>query len=139
MAFTKTHPYNGENYQINTVAAATPMEEKQFGNEYETTTTPTRAPPHVEATVVGTVPTPQYVNVGTRDPVVLTYCPNCAKEHVATKVRTTANGTTVVCIVAGAVIFWPLLFVPMFCDSFKQTNHYCTCCGVKVGRVKALH
>jgi LITAF-like zinc ribbon domain len=94
--------------------------------------------PYVEAprTEYSMVQRPKYVFVDSRKPVTLTYCPNCAKEHVMTKTHTKANGTTAICVVAGILIFWPLCWLPLCIRSMKQTNHYCTSCGTKVGRVK---
>ena len=78
----------------------------------------------------------QYVYIDSRKPVILTMCPQCAKEHVTTTTRTKPNGVTAICVVAGVFIFWPLCWLPLCIRPLKQTNHYCTCCGAKVGRVK---
>jgi LITAF-like zinc ribbon domain len=78
----------------------------------------------------------KYVFIDSRKPVTLTYCPRCYQEHVTTSTRTKANGTTALCVVAGVVIFWPLCWLPLCIREMKQTNHYCTKCGCKVGRVK---
>lgn len=82
------------------------------------------------------VENPRYVNIDSWKPVVLTYCPRCAKEHAMTHTRTKATGTTWLCVVAGVFIFWPLCWVPLVITPLKQTNHYCDSCGSKVGRVK---
>jgi len=79
---------------------------------------------------------PQYIPVGSRKPVMVTYCPNCVEKNVQTRTRTKANGTTWLCVGAGFLIFWPLCWVPLCVDDMKQTNHYCTSCGTKIGRVK---
>ncbi|KAG7373216.1 LITAF-like zinc ribbon domain containing protein [Nitzschia inconspicua] len=78
----------------------------------------------------------KYVFVDSRKPVSLTYCPKCYEENIATRTHTKSNGTTALCVVAGVVIFWPLCWLPLCIKSMKQTNHYCTKCGCKVGRVK---
>ena len=78
----------------------------------------------------------QYVYIDSRKPVTLTMCPKCTKEHVTTTTRTKPNGVTAICVVAGVFIFWPLCWLPLCIRPLKQTNHYCTCCGAKVGRVK---
>mmetsp|Transcript_17648 Transcript_17648/g.42955 ORF Transcript_17648/g.42955 Transcript_17648/m.42955 type:complete len:176 (-) Transcript_17648:2131-2658(-) len=78
----------------------------------------------------------QYVYIDSRKPVTLTMCPKCTKEHVTTTTRTKPNGVTAICVVAGVFIFWPLCWLPLCIRPMKQTNHYCTCCGAKVGRVK---
>ena len=71
-----------------------------------------------------------------RRPVTLTYCPNCTQEHVTTFTKSKANGITWVCVGVGVAVFWPLCWVPLVAKPFKQTNHYCKNCGVKVGQVK---
>lgn len=85
-------------------------------------------PPHQEQT--------KYVYIDSRKPVTLTMCPSCTKQHVTTSTRTKPNGVTAICVVAGVFIFWPLCWIPLCIRPMKQTNHYCTCCGAKVGRVK---
>jgi predicted RNA-binding Zn-ribbon protein involved in translation (DUF1610 family) len=91
------------------------------------------------AVPVASVEHPHYVRIDSRKPVTLSYCPNCAKPHVTTHTLTKANGVTMVCVVAGVVVFWPLFWVPLVAKPMKQTNHYCQNCGVKVGRVKPFH
>jgi hypothetical protein len=83
-----------------------------------------------------TVQSPNYLRIDTRKPVTLSYCPNCAKSHVITTPRTKVTGTTWFGVVVGAVIFWPLCWIPLVVKPMKQTNHYCQSCGIKVGRVK---
>jgi predicted RNA-binding Zn-ribbon protein involved in translation (DUF1610 family) len=94
-------------------------------------------PENYSAVVAARVENPKYVDVGTRRPVHLSYCPNCAKQHVATHTRTIATGTTWVCVVVGVFVFWPLCWIPLVADPMKQTNHYCQNCGIKVGRVNS--
>jgi hypothetical protein len=77
-----------------------------------------------------------YIHVTSREPVMITYCPRCAQQHINTRVRTNATGTTWVCVLVGAFIFWPLCWIPLLVKDCKQTNHYCAGCGAKVGRVK---
>ena len=78
----------------------------------------------------------RYVYVGSREPVILTYCPACVKQHVGTTTRTKPTGTTWLVVVAGFFIFWPLCWLPLCIRPMKQTNHYCNSCGKKIGRVK---
>ncbi|KAG7373270.1 LITAF-like zinc ribbon domain containing protein [Nitzschia inconspicua] len=78
----------------------------------------------------------KYVFVDSRKSVSLTYCPKCYEENIATRTHTKSTGTTALCVLAGVFIFWPLCWVPLCIKSMKQTNHYCTKCGCKVGRVK---
>ena len=85
------------------------------------------------------VTNPRYVYLNTRKPVVLTYCPHCAQQNIATRTRTKVTGMTWVCVGAGVFIFWPLCWLPFVIKPMKQTNHYCSSCGVKVGRVKPFH
>ena len=80
-----------------------------------------------------------YVPINTRHPVVLDYCPRCATQNAQTKVHHKYTGATVAFIVGGLVVFWPFMFVPMCSKQFKQTNHHCSSCGQKIGRVKVLH
>lgn len=78
----------------------------------------------------------KYIFIDSRNPVTLSYCPQCSEKHVTTKTQTKANGITAICVVAGLFIFWPLCWLPLCIKPLKQTNHYCTQCGAKVGRVK---
>jgi len=73
-----------------------------------------------------------------RSPVMVPYCPNCTAQNIQTKTSHKYTGTTVAMMVGGAVVFWPAAFIPMFSKSFKQTNHHCSSCGAKIGRVKVL-
>jgi predicted RNA-binding Zn-ribbon protein involved in translation (DUF1610 family) len=101
------------------------------------TKTITTQPPVVKHHHTGaSVEYPRYIDVGSRKPVVLTYCPQCAKEHVTTTTRTKVTGTTWICVAVGIIIFWPLFWVPLVARPMKQTNHYCSSCGTKVGRIK---
>jgi hypothetical protein len=94
-------------------------------------------PPVVEQQHTGaSVENPRYIDVGSRKPVVLTYCPQCAKEHVTTTTQTKVTGTTWIFVAAGIIIFWPLCWLPLVVTPMKQTNHYCCSCGTKVGRIK---
>jgi predicted RNA-binding Zn-ribbon protein involved in translation (DUF1610 family) len=94
-------------------------------------------PPVVQQHHTGAlVENPKYIYVGSRRPVLLTYCPQCAKEHVTTRTQTKSTGTTWVCVVVGVFIFWPLCWLPLVIKPMKQTNHYCHSCGTKVGRIK---
>ena len=93
-------------------------------------------PPHQSNQQCAAIENPRYVRIDSRKPVMLTYCPRCAKEHVPTNTRTKVTGTTWVVVVAGLFIFWPLAWLPLVIRPCKQTNHYCNGCGAKVGRVK---
>ena len=94
------------------------------------------AAPAAPPTVIPMVVKPKYIHIGQRRPVTLTYCPNCVEKNVQTRTKTKANGITWLCVGAGVFIFWPLCWIPLCVDDMKQTNHYCTKCGTKIGRVK---
>jgi LITAF-like zinc ribbon domain len=75
---------------------------------------------------------------GTRRPVELSMCPNCQKPNVRTMTRTYPSTGTWVGVVATALCFFPLAWVPLVVDTCKQTDHYCQSCGKKIGTVKPL-
>jgi predicted RNA-binding Zn-ribbon protein involved in translation (DUF1610 family) len=129
-------PNNNSNYDYSNNDY--PTKPSSPHSSYNTNNTPrvvvTR--PAVPAVAHVEYPYPPYVHIDSRNPVTLSYCPNCAKEHVSTHTRTRANGVTMICVVIGVVVFWPLFWVPLVVKPMKQTNHYCKNCGVKVGRVK---
>jgi len=124
---------------------ATPAPNVEQEGAMITQQAPSSSPPDQTPTAVKensktpTIENPRYIGVDSRKPVVLSYCPNCAKEHVATSTRTKATGTTWLLVAAGVVVFWPLCWVPLVVNPMKQTDHYCQGCGAKVGRVKPFH
>jgi predicted RNA-binding Zn-ribbon protein involved in translation (DUF1610 family) len=163
MTSTKTNPYNpstssDQQYGTNVYSSSTgqpihssnnavpiyydPNDFQQSSNYANSGTSATSQ--HIPSSTVvvqepatySVVENPRYVDIGSRKPVVLTYCPRCAKEHVTTHTRTKSTGTTWLCVVAGVFIFWPLCWLPLAIRPLKQTNHYCDSCGNKVGRVK---
>merc|ERR1711920_881532 len=75
---------------------------------------------------------------GSRRPVNLAFCPHCAREHVRTRTRTYPNFVTWTCVAVGAVIFFPICWVPLVVDKMKKTDHYCQNCGQKLGSIKPL-
>ena len=111
-------------------ASATPTVVQPTKTYVNTTTTTTTTYPRVE--------NPRYVDVGTRRPATLNYCPRCGKEHVVTQTRTKTTGATWLSCLVGFFIFWPLCWIPFVCKPMKQTNHYCPSCRAKIGRVKAF-
>jgi len=80
-----------------------------------------------------------YVHLESRHPVVLTYCPKCAKEEVGTRTHTRSTGTTWLCVGVGLFVFWPLCWLPLCINPTRQTDHFCQNCGQKIGRVKPFH
>lgn len=97
-----------------------------------TTVTSTSSPPRSSS------PKQNYIDIDSRDPVMLTYCPHCLQQNVHTTTKHKVTTTTSAAIVVGFFIFWPAALYPALSDQCKQTNHYCENCGVKVGRVKAF-
>ena len=75
---------------------------------------------------------------GSRHPVQLSVCPQCGKSHVRTLTRTYPSAVTWVGVVATAIVFFPICWIPLVVDSMKQTDHYCQECGRKVGSIKAM-
>ena len=68
---------------------------------------------------------------GSRSPVVLSMCPNCSKNQARTRTRTYPTIVTWLGVVVGAVVFFPLCWIPLVVDPMKQTDHYCQNCGGK--------
>lgn len=128
-----TNMYTTEGVPINDGVGPAPT---SSGVSVVTTGSTSIPPPTAYHQPTAQVANQRYVNVGSRHPVMLTYCPSCAKTHTATHVHTKVTGTTWVCVIAGVFIFWPLCWVPLVVKGCKQTNHYCDGCGAKVGRVK---
>jgi predicted RNA-binding Zn-ribbon protein involved in translation (DUF1610 family) len=151
MTSTKTHPYdpssiNNTNNDVYTIDG-TPVNDFPAGNHSAATATtatssptvlipPSNVPHYSEPSQV--VDNSRYVSIHSRKPVMLTHCPQCGKPNVNTDVGSKTTGETWLCVVAGVVIFWPLCWVPLVVKQCKQTNHYCSNCHKKVGRVKAL-
>ena len=70
----------------------------------------------------------------TRFPMMDITCPNC--EQVGrTKVRTAPAWQTWAATGVGFLLFWPLCWLPLVMDSCKQSDHFCTSCGHKLGTV----
>ena len=146
---TKTAPYSPtetdayavavpqESYQAPTTSSSVSASRQYSTNDatasYATVPPPVNTISHTTPTVLNAK---QYIPVDSRKPVVLTYCPHCRKENIKTRTHDKSNSTTALCVVAGVLIFWPLCWLPLCIRPMKQTNHYCSSCGVKVGRVK---
>lgn len=130
MTSAKTYPHT-EKYEQIPANDMIVVAEQQTDSTYNSHTTPTTA-----QVPVAQVSKPKYVQIGSRKPVVLNYCPNCAVEHVGTNTRTKATGTTWVFVGVGVLVCWPLCWLPLVIKPMKQTNHYCVSCKKKIGRVK---
>lgn len=75
---------------------------------------------------------------GSRKPVNLPVCPHCGTEHIRTRTKTYPTAATWASVGVGAVVFFPLCWIPLVSDSMKKTDHYCQACGNKIGTVKPL-
>jgi hypothetical protein len=73
-----------------------------------------------------------------RSPVHMMMCPNCSETHIRTRTKTYPNLLTWIFVAIGAVVFFPLCWIPLVVDPLKQTDHYCQRCGAKVGEIKPL-
>eukprot|EP00526_Cylindrotheca_closterium_P024210 CAMPEP_0113637642 /NCGR_PEP_ID=MMETSP0017_2-20120614/19710_1 /TAXON_ID=2856 /ORGANISM="Cylindrotheca closterium" /LENGTH=149 /DNA_ID=CAMNT_0000548693 /DNA_START=808 /DNA_END=1260 /DNA_ORIENTATION=- /assembly_acc=CAM_ASM_000147 len=73
---------------------------------------------------------------GSRRPIQIPLCPHCGAEHVRTHTRTHPNAATWAGVGVGAVVFFPLCWVPLVSDGCKKTDHYCQHCHNKIGTVK---
>lgn len=69
-----------------------------------------------------------------RAPVRMERCPSCSQSS-RTKVRTFPHIATWVACIILLILFWPICWIPLICDIFKQTDHYCSTCGTKVAEV----
>jgi hypothetical protein len=73
-----------------------------------------------------------------RLPVTLKMCPHCHVEHARTMTKTYPSVLTWCSVAIGAIVFFPLCWIPLVVDPMKTTDHYCQSCGKQVGQVKAL-
>jgi hypothetical protein len=76
------------------------------------------------------------VLAGSREPVNLAFCPHCSKEGARTRTKTYPNIVTWTCVAVGAVVFFPICWVPLVVDKMKKTDHYCQNCEQKLGSIK---
>ncbi|KAI2507284.1 hypothetical protein MHU86_7120 [Fragilaria crotonensis] len=97
----------------------------------------------LQQTFVTTIPAPQapqptynMLQPGfRRAPTRMPVCPSCQQGMVRTQTRTHPTLGTWIAVVTLLILFWPICWIPLVCDVFKQTDHYCSHCGVKVAEV----
>jgi hypothetical protein len=70
----------------------------------------------------------------TRFPMIVMTCPSCHQES-RSKVRTFPVWQTWTVAGVAFFLFWPLCWIPLVTDSCKQSDHFCSSCGIKVGSV----
>lgn len=73
---------------------------------------------------------------GSRRPIQIPMCPHCSAKYVRTRTRTHPNAATWAGVGVGAIVFFPLCWIPLVADGMKKTDHYCQNCGNKLGSVK---
>ena len=73
-----------------------------------------------------------------RAPVRMECCPSCG-QSTRTQTRTHPSLATWIGCIILLILFWPLCWIPLVCDVFKQTDHYCSSCGIKVAEVGPFH
>lgn len=73
---------------------------------------------------------------GSRRPIQIPLCPHCELEHARTRTRTYPNAATWASVGVGAIVFFPLCWVPLVIDGMKKTDHYCQNCDNKIGSVR---
>jgi LITAF-like zinc ribbon domain len=102
------------------------IQKQQIVSPSITKTTMTTSP---KATLMSSTPA-----IFRRVPILLRPCPFC-QNTARTQTRTHPNWLTWIAVVSLLIIFWPIFWIPLVCDSWKQTDHYCSHCNVKVGEV----
>jgi hypothetical protein len=70
-----------------------------------------------------------------RAPIKMRSCPSC-QQATRTRIRTWPNIFTWIACLILLILFWPICWIPLVCDIFKQTDHFCNTCGTKVGDVQ---
>uniref|UniRef100_A0A7S1Y9N8 LITAF domain-containing protein n=1 Tax=Grammatophora oceanica TaxID=210454 RepID=A0A7S1Y9N8_9STRA len=70
-----------------------------------------------------------------RIPARMETCPVCNVPSV-TRVRTYPDFLTWILCIVLFVLFWPIFWIPLVCDSCKMTKHYCSQCNALVGEVR---
>mmetsp|Transcript_29239 Transcript_29239/g.44226 ORF Transcript_29239/g.44226 Transcript_29239/m.44226 type:complete len:172 (-) Transcript_29239:87-602(-) len=138
--------HNGENLPVAVPIEATVVATAPPGYGSATTTTTTsqqkqhkqKQQPHTTTTPQQQKqPTPVVVGNFRRHPVTMEVCPFCQQRSARTKTRTYPNIWTWLLVILVGVVFFPLFWIPLCCECFKQTDHHCKSCGAKVGTVRA--
>eukprot|EP00526_Cylindrotheca_closterium_P024516 CAMPEP_0113637038 /NCGR_PEP_ID=MMETSP0017_2-20120614/19367_1 /TAXON_ID=2856 /ORGANISM="Cylindrotheca closterium" /LENGTH=145 /DNA_ID=CAMNT_0000548007 /DNA_START=41 /DNA_END=478 /DNA_ORIENTATION=- /assembly_acc=CAM_ASM_000147 len=75
---------------------------------------------------------------GRRKPTNLPFCPHCSQKNVRTMTKTYPNAVTWGAVAVGAVVFFPICWIPLVVDNMKKTDHYCQSCGQKLATIKPL-
>jgi hypothetical protein len=73
----------------------------------------------------------------TRFPMLHMICPSCHQES-SSKVRTFPVSQTWAAALALFFLAFPFCLLPFVFDSCKQSDHFCSLCGYKVGSVPAF-
>ena len=63
-------------------------------------------------------------------------CPHC-NHRGPTRTAEMCSAVTLIAIVILLFVFWPLFWLPLCIPSCKSTEHYCTNCNSRLGRVEA--
>jgi hypothetical protein len=129
------------------IASAIPVMTTNDEKSYATTTTTVYAPDGTmqpplkqsqitKTTTITTLPkaTIQSPTIVRRIPIILRPCPHC-QNTARTQTRTHPNCITWIAVITLLILFWPICWIPLVCDSWKQTDHYCSHCSVKVGEI----
>lgn len=72
----------------------------------------------------------------TRNPQVMSQCPECQAVNARTRIRTYPTCLTLCACIVLLFLFWPLCWLPLVLDSMKQTDHYCLVCDRRVGSLR---
>eukprot|EP00980_Cylindrotheca_fusiformis_P001084 scaffold305_cov110-Cylindrotheca_fusiformis.AAC.2 len=75
---------------------------------------------------------------GRHKPVNIPCCPHCNSKNVRTRTISYPNAATWTAVAVGAVVFFPICWIPLVVDKMKKTDHYCQNCGEKLGTVRPL-
>ena len=150
-SFTASAPPMKESYTTTTVYRPDGSIQKQpyaTSTQLNTTTMATQAP--LKQTFITTIPPPVNNNNASRSyygnnnilepgfrraPTRMNICPSCQQQNSRTQTRTLPTLVTWVAAIALLIVFWPICWIPLVCDVFKQTDHYCSRCGTKVAEV----
>ncbi|KAL3778105.1 hypothetical protein ACHAWO_002928 [Cyclotella atomus] len=97
--------------------------------------------------IVDTSNTDFFVLLG-RQPTIMERCPKCKIQNIRTRVKTYPSvaswlmtvGMIFVCFSYRYMPLWflPIAFLPLFYDKLKKSDHFCGCCGKRVGSVAPL-